>query len=115
MSRNPPTPPPGQSGDAPASRRIEIADLGRFDDTAAAFSTAFDQLCGARGPFVAAVGALGNDLGDPRLAMQHDRSFVQMLRTLDALEACFQQFSHLLAAAGRSYQQADDAVVDGVP
>jgi hypothetical protein len=38
-----------------------------------------------------------------------------MLRALDAMEACFQQFSHLLAAAGRSYQQADDGVADGVP
>jgi hypothetical protein len=110
-----PTPPPPPPSEPAASRGIEIADIGHFDDTAAAFSTAFDQLCGVRGPFVAAVGALGNDLGDRRLAAQHDRSFVQMLRTLDALEACFQQFSHLLAAAGRSYQQADDAAVEGVP
>jgi uncharacterized protein YukE len=112
---SPTTTPSHGAGGAPTSRRLEIDDLGRFDDAAAAFSTAHEQICAARGPFVAATGELSQDLGDPRLAAQHEGSVEQMLRTMDALETCFEQFSHLLTEVGRAYQRTDDAAARGTP
>jgi hypothetical protein len=110
----PPIDPTSPGAEGPR-QPIVIDDIGRFSATARAFSLALDRLCTARGPFVAGAGDLRLALGEAHAAARYNETFVGMLRTLDALEQCFEQFSRVLAAAGATYQRADDSVADGVP
>jgi hypothetical protein len=106
---------PTSPGAKAAQTPIVIDYIERFAATARAFDLALDRVCSARGPFVTGAADLQGALGDAHAAARYNETFVGMLRTLDALEQCFQQFSRVLAATGVMYQRADDSVADRGP
>jgi uncharacterized protein YukE len=97
------------AGPAPAAT-IRVDDPSRFTDAAGAFRQALEALTGARSRFTGRAHGLGHDLGDPGLVFRYDEAYRQALRTLDAVEHCFEEFVRALSSTRTEYEATDTSV-----